>query len=158
MRGIGVSAAPLDSTETPSSGSHSLRVQSFSMADAKKGTRMTDAHKKALAKGREEGLVVRRYLEALEASRPRRGRRRTPESIEKRLKVVTEQLETQENPLTRLHLLQEQMDLEDELAQGEEGFDVAPFEKDFVKVAKAYGERKGISYAAWRSIGVAPPV
>lgn len=119
---------------------------------------MSDAHKKALAKGREEGLTVRRYLEALEASRPRRGRRRTPESIEKRLQVVTEQLEIQENPLTRLQLLQEQMDLEDELAQREEVFDIAPLEKAFVKVAKGYGERKGISYAAWRSIGVAPAV
>ena len=32
---------------------------------------MTTQHKAALAKGREEGLAVRRYFEALESSRPK---------------------------------------------------------------------------------------
>jgi hypothetical protein len=31
-------------------------------------------------------------------------------------------------------------------------------EKDFVKVARAYGSRKGISYTAWRSVGVSAGV
>ncbi len=44
---------------------------------------MSAEHKAALAKGREEGRAVRRYLEALEEQRPRRGRKRTPESIKK---------------------------------------------------------------------------
>jgi hypothetical protein len=36
--------------------------------------------------------------------------------------------------------------------------DIAAFEKAFVKVAKAYSQRQGISYAAWRKVGVPPAV
>jgi hypothetical protein len=43
---------------------------------------MSDEHKEALARGRHEGRVVREYLEALRATKPKRGRKRTPESIE----------------------------------------------------------------------------
>jgi hypothetical protein len=43
---------------------------------------MSKQHKAALAVGRAEGLAVRRYLDALEAHKPKRGRKRTPESIE----------------------------------------------------------------------------
>ena len=49
---------------------------------------MSDTHKAALAEGREQGRAVRRYLEALEAHKPRRGRKRTPESMEKRLAAI----------------------------------------------------------------------
>ena len=31
-------------------------------------------------------------------------------------------------------------------------------EAEFVKVAKSYGERTGVSYAAWRAVGVTPAV
>ena len=57
------------------------------MAAARKST-MTAEHKRALAQGRAEGRAVRAYLEALDQNRPRRGRPRTPASIEKRLKAV----------------------------------------------------------------------
>ena len=53
---------------------------------------MSDSHKAALALGRDEGRSVRRYLEALEAHKPRRGRKRTPESIKKRLAAIEAQL------------------------------------------------------------------
>ena len=57
------------------------------MAEKKARKRsMSDDHKAALAAGRNEGRAVRRYLEALEAHKPKRGRKRTPESIEKRLR------------------------------------------------------------------------
>ena len=49
---------------------------------------MSDSHKAALAKGREEGRVVRAYLEALETTKPRRGRKRTVESIRKKLAAI----------------------------------------------------------------------
>jgi len=118
---------------------------------------MSNAHKAALARGREEGRVVRRYLEAIERQRPRRGRRRTPESIRKRLAAVGEHLAGAE-PLARLHLLQEKADLEAELARVAAHDEIGPLEKGFVKVAKAYGQRKGIGYAAWRSAGVSAAV
>ena len=116
------------------------------MANTKKSNRggMTNEHKAALAKGREEGLAVRRYLEALETSRPRRGRRRTPASITKRLTAVETELASAD-PLTRLHLLQEQKDLQDELARSADQADISGLEKRFVKVARSYGERKHIS-------------
>ena len=119
---------------------------------------MSDEHKAALAEGREQGRVVRRYLEALEAHRPKRGRKRTPESIAKRLTAVEEELASAD-ALSRVHLVQERMDLERELAgASDDGTDLEELEAEFVEVAAAYGERKGLSYEAWRSIGVEPRV
>ena len=119
---------------------------------------MSDEHKAALAEGREQGRVVRRYLEALEYHRPKRGRKRTPETIARRLACIDEQLATA-NPLNRLLLVQERLDLERELAGSEgDGADMEEFEGAFIEVAAAYGERKGITYEAWRSIGVAPRI
>ena len=114
---------------------------------------MSAEHKQALARGREEGRAVRRYLEAVEHQRPRRGRKRTPESIRRRLAQVKERVPGAD-PLSRLHLLQEQADLEAELARMAKAEDMAQLERAFVKVAKAYGARKGISYNAWRAAGV----
>jgi hypothetical protein len=114
---------------------------------------MSDAHKQALARGRDEGRAVRRYLEAVEHQRPRRGRRRTPDGIERRLEHVRTSLATAD-PLSRLHLLQEESDLEAELRRFSAADAVADLERAFVKVAKAYGERKGIGYNAWRQAGV----
>ena len=119
---------------------------------------MSDEHKVALAEGREQGRVVRRYLEALEAHRPKRGRRRTPESIAKRLTAIEEELASAD-ALSRVHLVQERMDLERELVgASDEGTDLDALEAEFVEVAAGYGERKGLSYEAWRSIGVEPRV
>jgi hypothetical protein len=110
-----------------------------------------------LAKGREEGRIVRRYLEALESTKPRRGRKRTPESIRKRLVAIDNSLATAD-PLSRLHLIEERQRLEAELTHTGETVDLAALEKSFVKVARVYGERKGISYSAWRTVGVSASV
>lgn len=119
---------------------------------------MSDEHKAALAEGREQGRVVRRYLEALETQRPKRGRKRTPESINKRLSYIDERL-VGADPLSKLHLTQERMDLERALSASDgDGVDVAELEAAFVEVARAYSERKGISYEAWRTLGVEPRV
>ncbi len=118
---------------------------------------MSADHKAALAKGREEGRVVRRYLEALESSKPRRGRKRTPESIRKRLNTIDSTLPTVD-PLSRLHMVEEKQRLEAELSHTGETVDLAALEKNFIKVARAYGERKGISYSAWRTVGVSANV
>ena len=53
-----------------------------------------------------------------------------------------------------MQLSQERIDLEAELAATEEPIDLDGLESSFVKVAKGYGERKGISYGAWRAVGV----
>lgn len=118
---------------------------------------MSDQHKAALAKGREEGRKVREYLEALEANKPRRGRRQTPESIRKRLDVIEQKI-TDADPLNRVQLIQERMDLQKKLDANNNSVDLPKLEKAFISSARGYSERKGISYAAWRELGVPPNV
>ena len=125
---------------------------------AKSGTRtMSDQHKAALAEGRSEGRAVKAYLEALEQNRPRRGRKRTPDSVKKRLAAIDAQL-PDASALGRLQLVQERMDLEKELASMGEKVDITALESAFVKTAKSYSQRKGISYAAWRELGVSADI
>ncbi|MGH1489064.1 MAG: hypothetical protein ACRBK7_06655 [Acidimicrobiales bacterium] len=120
---------------------------------AAKKSQMTDNHKQALAVGRAEGRLVRAYLEALESSRPKRGRKRTKDSISRRLERIDVELEAAD-PLKRLQLTQERLDLSEELEQMDGGVDLGRLEADFARVAKGYAERKGITYAAFRQIGV----
>jgi len=122
-----------------------------------KRTPMSDEHKAALAEGREQGRAVRRYLEALEAHRPRRGRKRTPDSMKKRLQSVEDQLATAD-PLKRLHLIQERLDLQAALEANDAKVDLEALEKEFIAAAGPYSARKGISYSAWRELGVPGPV
>lgn len=123
------------------------------MPPRRKATTMTAEHKRALAQGREQSRAVRNYLEALEAHRPKRGRKRTPDSIKKRIGVIEDSL-PDASPIQRLQMLQERRDLEIELEQGSAAVDLSGLEKAFVKAARAYGEAKGISYSTWREIGV----
>jgi hypothetical protein len=114
---------------------------------------MSDSHKAALAEGREQGRAVRKYLEALEASKPKRGRKRTPDSMKQRLDRISGDIRDAD-PLKRLQLVQERMDLERQLEAVDANVDLAKLEKAFIKAAAGYSERKGISYAAWRELGV----
>ena len=61
---------------------------------AKRGPKspMSDEHKAALARGRTEGKIVRDYLESLRANKPKRGRKRTADSINKRLDAIESNL------------------------------------------------------------------
>jgi len=114
---------------------------------------MSDAHKAALAKGRAEGRVVRDYLEGLRATKPKRGRKRTPETIGARLSKIEGEL-PDASPIDELALVQERRDLQDELAAMSETIDMGSLESDFVEVAKSYSESKKIAYASWRDVGV----
>jgi uncharacterized protein YicC (UPF0701 family) len=118
---------------------------------------MSAAHKEALARGRSEGKAVRTYLEALRASKPRRGRKRTPDSIKKRVTAIDQQL-SNADPLTELKLIEERRQLKQELESLNDKVDISALEKEFIKVAKAYSARQGISYASWREVGVDPRV
>jgi hypothetical protein len=119
---------------------------------------MSDSLKEALAVGREQGGAVRRYLEALESNKPRRGRKRTREGIEKRVAAIDERMGAAD-ALSRLHLAQERMDLVAELAAAGNGsVDLAVLEAGFIEAAGPYSQRKGIRYDAWRAAGVEPRV
>ncbi len=119
----------------------------------KKNSPMSSDHKKALAEGRELGKSVRQYLEALDENKPKRGRKRTADSIKKRLDTIETSL-AEASVTKRLEMLQERRDLTVELATMGTKVDLSALESDFVKVAKNYGERKGITYATWREFGV----
>ncbi len=120
-------------------------------------TTMSNAHKKALANGRNEGRIIREYLEIVEATKPKRGRRRTPESITKRLSVIAVELKTAD-PVTKVRLIQERMNLRNELASMKTKTEIAAAEARFIKVAKSFSERNDITYDAWREFGVTPAV
>lgn len=107
--------------------------------------------------GRAEGKIVREYLETLRKSKPKRGRKRTPESINARLSKIDAEL-ADANPLDELKLVQERRDLETELKSLSSQDDLSGLEAEFAKVAKSYGDRKGISYGSWREVGVSAAV
>ena len=114
---------------------------------------VTDEHKEAMRQGRQESRIVADYLEALRSTKPKRGRKRTAESIGTRLAAIDDELTTA-NAITELKLVQERRDLQAELDAMEDDVDISAMEEAFVEVAKAYGERKGISYSSWREVGV----
>lgn len=118
---------------------------------------MSNEHKAALAEGRSQSRSVRLYLDALETHRPKRGRKRTPESVKRRLQAIETEL-LAADPLKRVKLIQERLDLSAELDTMNLKVDLARLEDEFVAAAKAYSTRKGISYAAWRAVGVEPAV
>ena len=119
---------------------------------SRKGT-MSQEHKDALALGRQEGRAVRDYLEALREHKPKRGRKRTAESVQRRLDAIAVEL-PDASAIDELRLLQERRDLTNELASMGEGFDMEGLEKDFIAVAASYSQRQGINYATWREAGV----
>jgi len=124
------------------------------MATSKRGSSgMSDQHKAALAEGRTQGRAVRRYLEALDAHKPKRGRKRTTDSMTKQLEKIEADIDSAD-PLKRLQLIQQRLDLQAELAAADDKVDLVSLEQEFVAAAGPYGSRKGISYDAWRELGV----
>jgi hypothetical protein len=107
--------------------------------------------------GRQAGsaAAVRRYLVALEKHQPRRGRPRTPKTLEDRLRKLDAEYE-QADPLRRLHLEQRRLDVQKELDEllALRGEAPAELEDDFAAVAREYAEKHGITYMAWRRLGV----
>ena len=111
-------------------------------------TKMTNAEKAEVA-------AIREYLKALEQNAPRRGRKRTPDGIRRQLASVTTEMEGA--TITRqLDMVQQRIDLETELEALEQAgsIDLSALEANFVDHAASYGGRRGISYAAWREVGV----
>ena len=124
---------------------------------AAKKTNMSNSHKEALANGRAEGRVIREYLEIVEATKPRRGRKRTPESISRRLTLIAQELKTAD-PVTKVRLIQERLNLRSELAGMKSKAEVQAAEAKFVKVVKKFSDRNDITFDAWREVGVSPTV
>jgi hypothetical protein len=120
-------------------------------------SKMSTAHKKALANGRNEGRVIREYLDIVEATKPKRGRRRTPESIARRLAAINTELKTAD-AVTKVRLIQERLNLKTELSGMKSRTEISAAETKFIKVARSFSERNDITYEAWREFGVTPVV
>lgn len=106
---------------------------------------------------RGEVETVRNYLRALREHRPRRGRPRTPERVEAQLREVETEIESTEqadDPLRLLALVQRRLELTAELERLRTRDSLQNLAEQFVEVVASYSERKGISYDAWRALGV----
>lgn len=113
---------------------------------------MSKEHKAALAQGRLEARSVKAYLASLGPKR--RGRPVTKDSLQKKISDIDDKLKAEANPLRRLDLMQSRAEAEHALGVAGSGPDQEALAADFVKHAKAYSARKGISYATWREFGV----
>ncbi len=114
---------------------------------------MSAEHKQALAEGRSDSRAVRDYLDAIDAIKPKRGRPRTADPVRRQRADVERELDEARGE-DRLLLIQRRIDLVEELASLEAKADLSQVEEAFLSVAKRYSERKGVSYAAWREMGV----
>ena len=115
--------------------------------------KMTAEHREANQRARDQNKAVGAYLSALEETRPRRGRRLTKESIQKKLDDIEEAFDAA-TPLKRVQLIQKRIDLEQALESMGETVPIEELEAQFVEMAGAYSKRKNISYQAWREMGV----
>ncbi len=115
--------------------------------------KMSDEHKQALAKGREEGRAVREYLAALDAEK-RPGRRLDRDTVEERISSVQARIDEEPDPAKRVELIQRRLDLEGRLIDLQDAPDLEALEAAFIKAAPDYSKRKGITYQAWREAGV----
>ena len=111
-------------------------------------TKMTETEKSEVA-------AIRDYLKALEQNAPQRGRKRTTESVGRQIATLEGEL-AGASITKRLSLIQQRIDLEADLEALSQAasVDLTALEAGFATYAAAYGGRRGISYAAWREIGV----
>lgn len=114
---------------------------------------MTDEHKAAIAQGRAEMSAVSDYLDMLESTKPRPGRRQTPEALQAKLDAISTEIAAAK-PVKRLLLMQERSEIEKSLAALQEQPDTSAIEEAFVQHAASFSERKGVEYATWRDYGV----
>ncbi len=114
---------------------------------------MSQEQKDAMAQGRREARAVRNYLDALERGR-KRGPKVTPERLRDRIAATQSAIDDETDPQSRLDLIQQRMDDEARLVEISDRESIDDLEPGFIEVAASYSERKGISYAAWRELGV----
>jgi hypothetical protein len=107
-------------------------------------------HREAIASARHEATVIRDYMIALSEVKPKRGRKRTKETVQDQLQAIATKMNSA-NAYDRFLLIAERRELEKELASFDvEVVDLSVLEEAFVSVAKGYAERKGIPKAVCR--------
>jgi hypothetical protein len=116
------------------------------------GMAMSEEHKAALAQGRREARAIKLYLQALAGHKS--GRAVAPERLMNRIATLEARISAEADPMRALEMRQARLDAEAALANAPAAVDMDALEKGFAAHAMAYGDRKGISYAAWREQGV----
>ncbi len=121
--------------------------------------RLSPSHKKALAVGRTMSATVDRYLSAVNTPK-RRGRKVSKASLQQRLVDARAKARSAAG-VDKVLAAQEVRDLQNRIASIDAvggGSDLKSLEAAFVKIAKQFGENRGIGYGAWRDAGVPAPV
>ena len=115
---------------------------------------LSASHKNALAHGRTMAATVDRYLAAVNTPK-RRGRKVPRATVHKRLVDAQATLKTATG-VEKLLAAQAVRDLRTTLAHldASSGAYLHRLEADFIKIAKTFGENRGIGYGAWRDAGV----
>jgi len=116
--------------------------------------RLSASHKRALAEGRTMSATVDRYLSAVNTPK-RRGRKVSKSALEQRLAAARAKARSATG-VDKVLAAQEVRDLQGRLAAlgSSGGADLKSLEASFVKIAKRFGENRGIGYGAWRDAGV----
>jgi len=119
---------------------------------------LSDDHKAALVAGRTETRIVRDYLTALATHVPKLGKQRTLKSVTTQITHVETRLaDPQLDPVDRVLLTQEKLNLEAERATMEETR-LEALEDRFIHIAKSFTDRNGLTWDAWRAANVPAPV
>ena len=113
---------------------------------------MSQEHKDALAVGRRQARAIKAYLRALETTKP--GRPVTKETLEQRLAKVNERIQTSDDPLKSVELIQIRLDIKQAISSLYDRENLDELEAEFRVHVRPYSDRKGISYIAWREFGV----
>lgn len=131
-------------------------------SDSQAPSRMlSDEHKAALAAGRIQSRAVKAYLDALKKNKPKRGRKRTLESVKSSLEEATKKLEEGiTDPIEELLTTQLVTDLERELTvlEQSDASNIETLERDFVLHLRPYAISKGLTYETLRKVGVSTEV
>jgi hypothetical protein len=116
--------------------------------------RMSAAHKAALAEGRAMSATVDRYLSAVNTPK-QRGRKVSKATLQQRLRDAEARAKASSG-VDRVLAAQEVRDLRARLAALDSagGADTKSLEAAFVKIARRFGQNRGITYGAWRDAGV----
>lgn len=115
---------------------------------------MSATHKRALAEGRTLSAAVDRYLVAVNTPK-RRGRKVTKATLDQRLTDARIRLKTAKG-VEKVLAAQEVRDLETKTARLNPSgdTDMKSLESEFIRIAKKFGENRGVGYSAWRDAGV----
>jgi hypothetical protein len=98
---------------------------------------------------------IRAYLKALEASKaPQPRGRRTVEYLQRKIDAVPAEMEAASDPLKKVKLAQERLELQAELESRTAVQELDKLEAVFVENAAQMSLEHGLSYAAWRDVGV----